>query len=104
MTHTAFYQDTPFNGEDAEKPHADELWKGLFPCKSYHAALKKRLLMYSTTAGNGQVSISKTEASAKMLPDSIQDPDAGDKVMYVLAGYHNLHCLVSQSTWAKNDS
>ncbi|KAJ5165645.1 uncharacterized protein N7500_007475 [Penicillium coprophilum] len=56
MTHTAFYQDTPFNGEEKEKPHADELWKGLFPY-------------------------------------SIQDPDAEDKVMYVLAGYHNLHCL-----------
>ncbi|OQE13574.1 hypothetical protein PENFLA_c046G02210 [Penicillium flavigenum] len=75
MTHTTFYQDTPFNGEDEEKHHADELWKGLFP------------------SGNGQVSISNTEASANKLPDSISDPDDGDKVMYVLAGYHNLHCL-----------
>jgi hypothetical protein len=40
MTHTTFYQDTPFNGEDEEKHHADELWKGLFPCKSDHATLQ----------------------------------------------------------------
>jgi hypothetical protein len=53
--------------------------------------------MYHTTAGNGQVSISNTEASANKLPDSISDPDDGDKVMYVLAGYHNLHCLVRLS-------
>ncbi|KAI0190131.1 hypothetical protein EV127DRAFT_511815 [Xylaria flabelliformis] len=78
--HTAVFQDTTYNEIGDKKPHADSLWRGLFP------------------SGNGLVSINESDREAQGLSETWPDPDTPGNGLYFMAGYHNLHCLAKIRT------
>ena len=42
----------------------------------------------------GVVTVPRGWALSKELPDSLQDPEDPDKMVYIIDAYHQLHCLV----------
>ncbi|KAJ8127812.1 hypothetical protein O1611_g5823 [Lasiodiplodia mahajangana] len=70
------YQDTEFNEEGENKERANGLWKGLFP------------------NGNGVISLNKPEAQAHGLHDTADDPRTEGNSLYIIAGFHTMHCVV----------
>ena len=49
-------------------------------------------------AGHGEVSIDETWAAARSLPPSMRHPVDKEKMVYTVAAYHALHCLVSSNS------
>lgn len=49
-------------------------------------------------AGNGLVSVSRSDREAHGLPETFPDPDTPGNGLYFMAGYHNLHCLAKIRT------
>ncbi|OQE35430.1 hypothetical protein PENCOP_c013G00849 [Penicillium coprophilum] len=70
------YQDTEFNEDGDKKERADNLWKGLFP------------------DGNGVLSLNISEARKHSLHDTAKDPLIPENGLYIVAGFHTMHCLV----------
>ncbi len=93
------FQDTTYGGIDAKKPQADSLWRGLFPCTLQIAVVLPSMLTdIQSEAGNGLVSVSKSDREAYGLSDTWPDPDTPGNGLFFMAGYHNLHCLVKIRT------
>ncbi|KAJ5612186.1 hypothetical protein N7510_005380 [Penicillium lagena] len=70
-----FYQLTEYSAEDEGKAHADQLWKDLFPL------------------GNGVLSLETDEAHSHGLAETAPDPIRPGNGVYIMSGYHSLHCL-----------
>ncbi|OKL63118.1 hypothetical protein UA08_01256 [Talaromyces atroroseus] len=69
------YQDTEFNEDGVNKERSDNLWKSLFP------------------SGNGVISLNKSEAKANGLHDTAVDPVNKENGLYIVAGFHTMHCV-----------
>ena len=66
---------TPYTGAEDNQTEADALWDKI-------------------SVGFGAVALTNSFASSKALPEAQAFPWDGDKELYLLNGYHNLHCLV----------
>lgn len=84
---------------------SDSHWEALFPRLYAFIRLNYTLLTHAT-AGAGVVALPPSYVKEKNLPASINDPESG-KLLYVMSGYHTLHCLVccrtSSSRWVRRD-
>lgn len=93
------FQDTAYGYTGAKKPQADLLWRGLFPCTlQISVVLPSILTDVQPEAGNGLVSVSKSDRAAHGLSETWPDPDTPGNGLYFMAGYHNLHCLAKIRT------
>lgn len=66
---------TPYTGTEENQTEADALWDKI-------------------RVDAGAVALSESYASSKGLPKAQKFPFDDDKGIYLLNGYHNLHCLV----------
>ena len=71
-TNSPFYQTTPYSGP---RSSADDLWKSLFPL------------------GNGVLSLPFSDPRVQHLPTTVAAPVRPGTGVYIVSGYHTLHCL-----------
>lgn len=77
---------------------SNHYWANLFPRKSWTLfSCHLDRSWPKLKAGDGAVTIPKSWASAQNLPPSIQSPEEPDDYVYIMAGLHQLHCLVSKN-------
>lgn len=72
-------------------------------CSSYHQTITASVTNAKATLAFGS-SVAVTEQFVKQhgLPPSLRSPERPDEFIYQIAGYHQLHCLVSRETTLDN--
>jgi hypothetical protein len=83
---------------DENKTASDEAWATLFPGENkilefYNSGFK----INNYADGDGEVALTDSMVSRMDLPPSLRPTDNPHLSIYLMAGFHQLHCLVSFS-------
>jgi len=81
---------------DKNKTASDEAWAALFPGENNSLQFcNLDAEIYNYVDGDGEVALTDSLALHMDLPPSLRPKDNPHLSIYLMAGFHQLHCLVS---------
>jgi len=82
--------------------YKDEQWDGLFPSMFFHSPRAIKMTNERIAYGGIVALPSKFRTEHRLPENAALAPEEEDKKLYYIAGYHQLHCLVSLSSVVKH--